>query len=267
MRRTVVLGLPALAVASLALSACTATTEQPAESRTVTVTKVVKDAPDATKIVPVANRQPAALSLESYSAEHFDIRVPRSWTLVTSDEDQGGFVRSVWRDPAEGDSSLTVDVVPGETTSPADKASEVRAATSRTAGYVEHTFAPKNLGGREAFRWAFDVSGNTRVDYLLNECGAGFAVLGSTSPSHFPALRSIYAAIARSLEPRCAAEPAEESAGTPAMPSGDRDCFEFVLQPSAQAYFESMGGSPANNVDRLDADHDGIACEWLPGGG
>jgi hypothetical protein len=28
-----------------------------------------------------------------------------------------------------------------------------------------------------------------------------------------------------------------------------------------QAYFEANGGSPTNNVDNLDADHDGQACE------
>lgn len=45
---------------------------------------------------------------------------------------------------------------------------------------------------------------------------------------------------------------------------GDKDCSDFATQAEAQAYFESKGGSPTNNVDRLDADHDGIACESLP---
>jgi len=41
----------------------------------------------------------------------------------------------------------------------------------------------------------------------------------------------------------------------------DKDCADFVTQEQAQAYFESLGGSPRNNVDRLDNDHDGIPCE------
>ena len=45
---------------------------------------------------------------------------------------------------------------------------------------------------------------------------------------------------------------------------GDKDCPDFATHAEAQAYFESKGGSPTNNVDRLDADHDGIACESLP---
>ena len=35
----------------------------------------------------------------------------------------------------------------------------------------------------------------------------------------------------------------------------------------AQAYFEANGGSPTNNVDNLDADHDGQACEAFDYGG
>jgi len=46
--------------------------------------------------------------------------------------------------------------------------------------------------------------------------------------------------------------------------SGDKDCSDFATHEEAQSYFESKGGSPTNNVDRLDSDHDGIACESLP---
>lgn len=44
----------------------------------------------------------------------------------------------------------------------------------------------------------------------------------------------------------------------------DRDCSDFPNQRSAQEYFDRNGGSPSNNFDGLDADHDGIACEDLP---
>lgn len=45
--------------------------------------------------------------------------------------------------------------------------------------------------------------------------------------------------------------------------SGDKDCKDFATQAQAQAYFNAKGGSPSNNVDDLDRDHDGIACESL----
>lgn len=44
----------------------------------------------------------------------------------------------------------------------------------------------------------------------------------------------------------------------------DKDCPDFATQAAAQAYFEAGGGSPIYNFDRLDSDHDGIACESLP---
>lgn len=44
----------------------------------------------------------------------------------------------------------------------------------------------------------------------------------------------------------------------------DKDCSDFNTQQEAQAYFNANGGSPSNNIDGLDDDHDGIACESLP---
>jgi LPXTG-motif cell wall-anchored protein len=45
-----------------------------------------------------------------------------------------------------------------------------------------------------------------------------------------------------------------------------KNCSDFKTQEEAQRYFESHGGSKTNNVDGLDRDHDGIACEKLPKG-
>ncbi len=49
--------------------------------------------------------------------------------------------------------------------------------------------------------------------------------------------------------------------------AADLDCRDFRTHEEAQAYFEARGGSRTNNVDRLDEDRDGIACELLPRGG
>ena len=42
---------------------------------------------------------------------------------------------------------------------------------------------------------------------------------------------------------------------------GDKNCDDFSGHAEAQNYFEANGGSPSNNVDDLDRDHDGQACE------
>ena len=57
------------------------------------------------------------------------------------------------------------------------------------------------------------------------------------------------------------------SAAPAALAQADKDCADFSSQAEAQAYFEANGGSPANNVDNLDADHDGQACEAFDYGG
>ncbi len=52
----------------------------------------------------------------------------------------------------------------------------------------------------------------------------------------------------------------------PSALAADKDCKDFPSQAAAQAYFDAHGGSPSNNVDNLDADHDGQACETYPYG-
>jgi hypothetical protein len=52
---------------------------------------------------------------------------------------------------------------------------------------------------------------------------------------------------------------------TPTMASArsDKDCADFPSQKAAQIFFLKHGG-PRYDPDRLDADHDGIACEDNP---
>lgn len=41
----------------------------------------------------------------------------------------------------------------------------------------------------------------------------------------------------------------------------DKDCRDFSSWREAQTYFESIGGSPTNNANDLDRNHNGMACE------
>ena len=47
--------------------------------------------------------------------------------------------------------------------------------------------------------------------------------------------------------------------------TGAKTCADFKTQAEAQSYFNSKGGSKTNNVDNLDPNRNGIACEGLPG--
>jgi hypothetical protein len=48
----------------------------------------------------------------------------------------------------------------------------------------------------------------------------------------------------------------------PAAAFRDRDCSDFNTQAQAQHFFKKH--NPKRDPHRLDADHDGIACEDLP---
>lgn len=51
---------------------------------------------------------------------------------------------------------------------------------------------------------------------------------------------------------------------TPSVASAsDKDCSDFATQRAAQIFFLKHGG-PRHDPDRLDADHDGVACEDNP---
>jgi hypothetical protein len=51
------------------------------------------------------------------------------------------------------------------------------------------------------------------------------------------------------------------AAATPAK-AGDKDCSDFGSWRKAQNFYKRHGG-PKRDPHRLDADHDGIACESL----
>lgn len=52
------------------------------------------------------------------------------------------------------------------------------------------------------------------------------------------------------------------TAAQPAAAFRDRDCSDFATQAQAQHFF--MKHHPNRDPHRLDADHDGLACEDLP---
>ncbi|HTU14787.1 MAG TPA: excalibur calcium-binding domain-containing protein [Solirubrobacterales bacterium] len=48
---------------------------------------------------------------------------------------------------------------------------------------------------------------------------------------------------------------------SPAEAFRDRDCSDFKTQRQAQKFFKKHKGSKKRDPHRLDADHDGRACE------
>lgn len=155
-----------------------------------------------TVTAPEKNPSPSSSSgaLVTYDAGTFKVGRPAGWTVESDKASHDGYFESRWRSPADSNTSVTVDWTPGgNKTSAYSNASGVRAQTMKSAGYREVAFKDTNLAGKRATMWVFDVSGDRRVDYFINGCGNGFAVLGSTSPSNYAAQKATFRKVARSL--------------------------------------------------------------------
>jgi hypothetical protein len=255
---------------AFALVGCTPASDEPtsrvASPATVTVTKTVPArASRRTQTVPETTPAPP-LRLESYSGTDFDVDVPAGWTLVKESNEEGGFTRTQWRDPADGRRTLLIDVSLGETGSAADKARSIRASSSATPGYSESFFGPTQMNGRQGFKWIFNLPASRRVDYIVTECGSGFAILGIAPVADFPAVQATYSQVAQTFEPQCLEEelpPEDDYVPTPDF-GGDLDCSDFTYQSEAQDYYDDQGNTDGGDPDDLDRDQDGVACEALP---
>ncbi len=53
--------------------------------------------------------------------------------------------------------------------------------------------------------------------------------------------------------------------GSKGKKADDYNCDDFSSQPEAQSFFEKVGGT-GNDINRLDGNNDGEACESLPKG-
>ena len=143
-------------------------------------------------------------AVTTFSQGLYSIEIPAGWPQEANDEPISVYYESTWHDPADQNTTILVDAqAPAPEAPPIVSAEEVRAQTSQSADYREISFGPTTLAGLPAARWVFDVHGDRRVDYFLNTCGAGIAVLGSTYPSAFGGLASTFHRAASSIRVAC----------------------------------------------------------------
>jgi predicted Ser/Thr protein kinase len=146
----------------------------------------------------------ASSSRSTYSQALYSVEIPSEWVQETDDEPSGSYVESVWRNPSEPNTSITVDAeTPAPSVPPIVSAESVRAQTSQSSGYRELSFEPTSLNGLPAARWIFEVPEDRRVDYFVNQCNVGIAILGSTTPAIFGSLAPIFHEAASSVTVPC----------------------------------------------------------------
>ena len=118
-------------------------------------------------------------------------------------------------------------------------------------GYAQQLTIPPNVEYADVFRRAVAAARAGRRGLWGRACAGGSAAPSVRRPSF----------ARRSRAYRDGGGGSFSAVGS----AGDKDCSDFRTQAAAQAYFDARGGSPTNNVDRLDgADHDGRVCETLP---
>ena len=169
-------------------------------------TTVMKKRKVVTAVASTPTHTPTIASQQytTYQGPGYTAQIPVGWTTESDQADKGSYVESVFRDPANPNTSITIDITAGVSDTPVASASTVRADTSRTPGYQEIDFSPSTVAGSDAVKWVFDVSGDQRVDYFFNECAGGLAVLGSTSPNDFQGEEPVFDSVVQSVTGDCA---------------------------------------------------------------
>jgi hypothetical protein len=143
-------------------------------------------------------------AFETYAQIYYNVDIPNGWELDESNDFNGTFYQSTWHPPGDPGTTLLIDAQsPAPSVSPVASAEAVRGEASQSSGYEEHSFEATVLAGLPAARWVFDVEGVRKVDYFVNLCNAGIAVLGSTSPAAFGSIAPTFHEIASSVRGEC----------------------------------------------------------------
>lgn len=139
-----------------------------------------------------------------YHQAEYDVEIFNRWPQDESDKRTGSYLESVWHDPASSVTTLQIDSRASDGTGPPIANAELtRIQAKHLPGYRERGFKKITLGGHPAIRWAFDLSGEGRVDYFFAECGTSFTVLGATPPQAFAALSESFQEMAGTIKPLC----------------------------------------------------------------
>ena len=172
---------------------------------TVDETQPAETSPSEPSEVEVEAEASSAPETTFFSQALYNVEIPAGWIQETDDEPVSNYTESVWRNPAEPNTAIVIDAQPsGGSGSPMVDAETVRAQTSQSSGYREHSLEAIALDGLPAARWVFDVAGDRRVDYFIEPCFVGIAVLGSSSPGTFGSNAQAFHQAASSVEVPCA---------------------------------------------------------------
>lgn len=141
-------------------------------------------------------KPPSGPVLVAYDGGSFTARRPATWETEADRVPMDGYIESKWRNPADSSTTVKINWTPATTGTALSSAQGVRAQANvdRTV-----TFKETNLAGQPAVQWVFESDGERRVDFFVNACGTGFAVLGVSRPGTFQRYAATFRKVARSV--------------------------------------------------------------------
>lgn len=161
-----------------------------------TVTTITRSSGGASPGQAAEAPRPAGPVLVSYDGGSFTARRPATWQTEADGVSMDGYIESKWRNPADSSTTVKINWTPETTSTALQSAEGVRsqANVDRTVSFKE-----TNLAGQPAVQWVFESDGERRVDYFVNACGTGFAVLGVSRPATFQRYAATFRKVARSV--------------------------------------------------------------------
>jgi len=144
---------------------------------------------------------PTSLGLSAYTRGSISAEIPAGWATVEDEAHKTGYIESKWRDPAIPGDTVLIDTSPSTPGTLEQDAAPVHEALAKQSGYQELFYGAGDLAEVQSWKWVFRIEGDQRVDYFFNRCASGYAVLGSTPPSHFARLEATFKAVAASVHP------------------------------------------------------------------
>jgi SPOR domain len=147
---------------------------------------------------------PSAHTARAYHASSYDLEVPGNWQLVERERSHSGqFKQTEWRVPGAPETKFLVDYTEGYEGTPEEGARGVRAQRRSQPGYREIEFGPTVLNGFDAWRWTYLLADAKQVDFFVQACGTGYAMLGSSPPATFERYGSLFEEVAQSFSTTC----------------------------------------------------------------
>jgi serine/threonine protein kinase len=193
-----IIGIAVLALAGAATALVVAgggSSTKAGQSNTVTVQQPTSSTPQTPAQPPPSGQPGPAGATSTYTGGGYTASYPSDWTVSDDNKSFGSYFETRFVSP-DGGQSVAIDRTPGSTTDPEASATQLAGNKSTTKA-----FGPVTIAGKKGFEWAFTDSGNEKVDFLFNDGGDGYAVLGKASPADFAAVSKVARQVAESVTP------------------------------------------------------------------